>query len=799
MIQYLTYGSLFAISITSPPQFLSVYIFDLADLSLILLFSMITLEVFHTSETINWDGIIKSYWFYLVAVLSFTFLIYGLNSITVRFIFYTVFGFLTYYLFGKSSRNNIEIFFIPIWGISILNLLVAIFELSYLNNTLGWISFFYENPGFFNRGRLAGFQGGGPNVAGLLFTFLTFSSLYFYNLKNNLFYLILSFVNVFLVFITFSRGSYLALFVSLIFYMSIKKFTKNRFVIITILMSVGFVSFLYFGNSQILLKESDRGYLTRIALDNISILEGYGGGNYVKEIYGKYFLSINPTILENNLNIKLDKVELGITPKEFSDSGVDFFIGTSGGGYELLQQADIALKCSDDRTTCQHVRVNYETLYKFLSSIFGLEVNKIEEFSLNSICFSFSSDLVTRGEFDCFLKELINNEINLVNNSNFTAVDFFVQCEITSIYKCENRRLAIGELAVLVEKFVYDEKIVSEDNFKQFCKECKFRDVNGYIKIQFDKYESLLPRSVFSFYTSDDGNNWSQIGFSRTSGKVVNFNQNTSYIEIGGHSDGQSYGNTFLDATVKSLEIISKNSSKKIIFSEEYQNNTYFIFKPSTVDFYRANITYENNGIKLYRPNKYWLAIDNNFNFSDDFELILELSFPEIPWETNTLISSTSTLDGNKQSWRVDIDDGRLFFTWADQEGVFINENTIGDKSLRSGILVQQDGKISSTSSPIVDPSYLSQLTTAHNGYLTFAVEYGLLVSIIFFGIIIKFIIYLFQNLNNQNLFIALGLIAFLIQNITNDMIYSPDAFLMFNLFFSILYSSISPLLDKKL
>ena len=214
MIKYLTYGSLFAISITSPSQFLSVYIFDLADLSLILLFSMITLEVFHTSETINWDGIIKSYWFYLVAVLSFTFLIYGLNSITVRFIFYTVFGFLIYYLFGKSSRNNIEIFFIPIWGISILNLLVAIFELSYLNNTLGWISFFYENPGFFNRGRLAGFQGGGPNVAGLLFTFLTFSSLYFYKLKNNLFYLILSFVKVFLVSITFSSGSYLALFVS---------------------------------------------------------------------------------------------------------------------------------------------------------------------------------------------------------------------------------------------------------------------------------------------------------------------------------------------------------------------------------------------------------------------------------------------------------------------------------------------------------------------------------------------------------------------------------------------------------
>jgi hypothetical protein len=431
--------------------------------------------------------------------------------------------------------------------------------------------------------------------------------------------------------------------------------------------------------------------------------------------------------------------------------------------------------------------------------MFGIDTNKIKQFSLNSNCFSSSSDLVTRGEFDCLLRELINSDSAKADNLDFTHNEFFVQCEITSLYKCEDRQLAIGELAVLVEKFVYDQKLVSEDSFKQFCKECKFRDVNGYIKIQYDKYDGFLPRSAFSFYTSDDGYNWSQIGFSRSTGKVVNFNQNSSYIEIGGHSDGQSYGNTYLDATVKSLEIISNNSSKKIIFSEEYQNNTYFVFKPSLDDFYRAKITYEDNGIKLYRPNKYWLAIDNNFNFSDDFELILEVSFPEIPWETNTLISSTSTLNGQIQSWRVDVNDGRLFFKWADQEGVFTNQNTIGDKSLRSGILIQQEGKISSTSSPIVDPSYLSQLTTAHNGYLTFAVEYGLLISILFFGIIFKFTIYLLQNINNHNLFIALGLIAFLVQNITNDMIYSPDVFLMFNLFFSMLYSFISPLSDKNL
>ena len=87
-------------------------------------------------------------------------------------------------------------------------------------------------------------------------------------------------------------------------------------------------------------------------------------------------------------------------------------------------------------------------------------------------------------------------------------------------------------------------------------------------------------------------------------------------------------------------------------------------------------------------------CIENNFDFSNDFDLIIELSFPEIPWETNTLISNTSVFDAQTQSWRIDIDDGRLFFRWTNEEGVFIEENTIGDKSLRSGILIQKMEKL---------------------------------------------------------------------------------------------------------
>ena len=48
--------------------------------------------------------------------------------------------------------------------------------------------------------------------------------------------------------------------------------------------------------------------------------------------------NLNLLILEEKFKISLNKVELGITPEEYRDTDIDFFIGTSGGGYEILQQ-----------------------------------------------------------------------------------------------------------------------------------------------------------------------------------------------------------------------------------------------------------------------------------------------------------------------------------------------------------------------------------------------------------------------------------------------------------------------------
>jgi len=174
-------------------------------------------------------------------------------------------------------------------------------------------------------------------------------------------------------------------------------------------------------------------------------------------------------------------------------------------------------------------------------------------------------------------------------------------------------------------------------------------------------------------------------------------------------------------------------------------------------------------------------CIDNNFDFNQDFEIILNLVMPEIPWETQTLISNTSAFTGKLQSWKVDIDDGRLFFSWTNSNGEY--RDRIGDFSLRSGLLIQEQGKISNTRPPLVSTSFLSQLTTAHNGFLTFFVEYGLLQGLLFFTILLYLVFSgLRKSYIKKILPLFLILFFFLIHNLTNDLLYSPDLMIVFTL-----------------
>ena len=791
-------GSLFFCSFLIPANIYSLLFFDLSEIVLIisliynLIMSRFQLKTFFAKKLFT-----NNIWTLVSLSLGLIFLVSRFDLFIVRLIFFTFIGFSIYILLSGSDFYQKELFILPSIFLLIVNLIISVFQISLINNSYGWILFNIENPNFFQAGRLSGLQGSGPNVAGAMFALFFIIYLAHYFKTKKIIYLISCLVSIFLVLVTYSRGSYLAIFLSAVLFFVIKDFSFNKLSKYFFVILIPFALFLYFGNSQILLKESDRGYLNNIAVDNLKLISGLGGGNYVEEIYGNYLLSINPEILESSLNIILNDVELGITPEEYRDSDINFFMGTSGSGYELLQNSFIVDECEYDRRTCQYQRIDRNILSKFTSILLELDLAETSKLVEDSLCID-SSSFITRIEFACFIEsnnvKILNQNINL---SEFTDIEdiekqkqmsfirsnyFFVECEDSNQYACPNREMSVGELAVIIENVTIKRNILPIENFTSFCSECSFLTVDGFIKIIYDKYQGILPRSTISFYTSSDGINWDIVGSKRTTGEILNLNTNSGYIEVGGHSDGQSFGNTFLDANIKKLIIKDQNKIQEINFINEKLGEDYFVFKPNTFDSYTSKITFEQEGIKLFRPNKYWLAIDNNFDFQNDFEIIIEISFPELPWEKQTLISNTSRETNQHQSWRIDINDGRFFLRWADEDGAIKDSYVLGDKSLRSGILSQKEGTLISKASPIVDPSFLSQLTTAHNGYLTFSVEFGLIWSIFLFSIFIYIFrsIYLKIEKQNYQILIFLTLIVFLITNLTNDMLYSPDIYLLF-------------------
>ena len=335
---------------------------------------------------------------------------------------------------------------------------------------------------------------------------------YTYKTTDKKHYFSFAFINLFLFLLTFSRGSYLAfIFVSIVFIFLKINSTKIQIFYVSGLAAI-VMGLLYFGPSSYILKENDRSLLANIAISNIEVFDGVGGGEYINKIYEPYLLSINPEILEENLNIKLNKVELGITPEEYRDTDIDFFIGTSGGGFEILQQYFITKPCSDDRNTCQYFRVDTDTVLNFLQ-IFDISKNIKLETVLNNCRANSDQNLVTRGEFACLAFELriLSSDFQTfsfedidksnLQNSYFSYLysnNIFVECEVNKVYSCKDRPLAIGELAVITESLFIRNTVLPEENLYKICNECEFRNIKGFIKIEYDKYDYILPRSKLS-------------------------------------------------------------------------------------------------------------------------------------------------------------------------------------------------------------------------------------------------------------------------------------------------------------
>ena len=310
------------------------------------------------------------------------------------------------------------------------------------------------------------------------------------------------------------------------------------------------------------------------------------------------------------------------------------------------------------------------------------------------------------------------------------------------------------------------------------------QETKGFLKLKFDYKDGFLPRTVISFYHSSNGSDWYQIGSNHTSGTIIDLIKNDSYFELGGWGDGQSPGGSYLDGYIKNVKIATLDKSFEYRLTLENRDKEYFLYLPTTTEFYDnrndGRIIYNDDGIKLKRPRSYWVALPNKVDISkQDFEVVVELKINNIPKGNETIFSQSSVINSsdfiNNQSWKWSIIDGRMYFFWIDNVTSGYS-NYLGGQSLRSGKVISVNGNFDSVISEFSLSQY-DEITTSHNGFLTMAVEYGFVITFL----IVIFIVYLlYKNLYQNNQLEISIFLMLLTQNLTNDIIYSPDIAIYF-------------------
>ena len=634
-------GRIFALTLLIPANYgVNLLGINLEDIPLIFLFLLLIFQKFKNFNLTKFD---KFFYIFLISFIIYTSFISSefsfFNQVNLRFYFYFFLGFLCIDLISGNKESILEIFN-QLWIVMLANFFLVVFQIQLPGTIDGWV---LNNSGSTNpltSGRLGGFQGGGPNVIGIfcavyvLICIYKFSisdnfKKYFFTDKFNTVFLLIALINLYL---TFSRGSYLALFVGLIlilfFSENIDKSSKIKIFSVGLILSFGIIFFY----PSIFLKQSNRSFLNSLGINNVEIVSGSGGGNYIKEVYKDYLITLD--------------------------------------------------------------------------------------------------------------KEILKEEFNIVYSDNH---------------------------------------IIPEETQS---KELEDSPAEGFLKFKFDYRDTILPRSIVSFYYSNDGLNWNQIGSDHTSGLVINLIENTSFFEVGGWADGQSPGGSYLDGFIKKVEINTSKTKKEINFIENNRDKDYFIYLPMTDQYYDnrndGKIVYKDDAINIKRPRSYWIALPNENNISgEDFEIIIQLELDNIPKGNETLFSQSSILsnDGNinNQSWKWSIIDGRMYFFWV-EDIVSGYSNFLGGQSLRSGKLIFNNGKFDSSISEFTLSQY-DEITTSHNGFLTMSVEYGLLPVLI---IVISILYLILKNINKDNTLEIVIFSMLITQNLTNDLIYAPDVAIYF-------------------
>ncbi|MDA9713170.1 O-antigen ligase family protein [Acidimicrobiaceae bacterium] len=625
-------GSAFALSLLIPPNMgFDIFGINFDDLPLLVIFLVLI-----TKKLINFK-LEKQDRIFFIFVLSFFIYvnifveeINYLNKTNLRFIFYFLLCYLCVDILFKNNQSIID-FFDPLGIVMLANFVLILFQIQIPGNINGWILNNTASSNPLNSGRLGGLQGGGPNVIGIICAVYLFVCLFkIFNSDNPNKYLIENKVNTFLLtislinlFLTYSRGSYIAFLFGLVWLLLFSQLLNKKIKIFVIVFLTFLSGFLVFAFPSVFLKQSNRTFLNSLGIENVEIFTGSGGGNYIKKVYKEYLITLD----EN----------------------------------ELIER-------------------------------FGIKYNEVQNQENNEVPTNQTNDII-----------------------------------------------------------------------------------QGFLKLEFDYRDSLLPRSVIRFYYSDEGENWNQIGSKHTSGSPINLLENDSFFEVGGWSDGQSPGGEFLSGYVKNVVIETTDYYRKFELSEIKRDTDYLILTPEFKNNYESDVIYKADSIRLDRPRDYWIAIPNETNLSmKDFQITLQVEFESIPKGHETLFSQSSILrineEFNDQSWKWSIIDGRMYFFWI-EDVTFGYSQFIGGQSLRSGKLISNNGDFDSIVSDFTLSQY-DEITTSHNGFLTMAVEYGLFVVLI---IVLSIFYLIYDNFDSKNFFEIGLLLMFLLQNLSNDLIYAPD------------------------
>ena len=632
-----TIGSVFAISLLIPQNVgIGLLGINFEDIPLIVIFLVLLILKIQNFSLQKFDRLFLSF-LGLFAIYT-TFFVSDIrlfNQTNLRFYFYFTLSYLCIDLLQKKENRIIHLFE-PLGIVMIANFVVIIFQIQLPGTIDGWVLNNSGSTNPFTSGRLGGFQGGGPNVIGIICAIYCLVCVHKMIISGNIRTFLLEdrlnssllFISLINLIFTFSRGSYLALFIGLLtlimFSEKIEKAIKT-YIVTSLSLIVVFSIYTY---PEIFLKETNRSFLNSLAAKNTEIFVGAGGGNYIKTVYKEYLVTLDEDVL-------LDEFNITYSGKERS---------------RILDSTE--------------------------------------------------------------------NEISM--------------------------------------------------------------PVEGFLKLKFDYQDNFLPRSIISFYYSNDGSSWNQLGSDHTSGVIIDLIENDSFFEVGGWGDGQSPADQFLSGYVKRTIIETDDYKREYFFSKENRDIDYLLLTPLNMNQFEGHVEYKNNSIRLERPRSYWLALPNEVNLSGkDFEITLELNLQSVPKGHETLFSQSSILrlneEFNDQSWKWSIINGRMYFFWIENVTSGYS-NFIGGQSLRSGKLISKNGVFDSVISDFSLSQY-DEITTSHNGFLTMSVEYG-----IFPIFIIIFLIgySLTKNFKRTYGFEIALIFMLIVQNLTNDLVYAPDVGIYF-------------------